>query len=138
MVACLLASRPFDATRVAALHAARPDAIDAWAWRFAMLARHLRNGVWPGVTEAEDLHHPAALSGGELARSMERLGLLAKASDYEAAAALGEAIISINTAEVETAASLLDASLAAMPLLVDCVNRAEAWVARRLTPPASP
>ena len=138
-LATLAPFHPFDGHSVLAADAALPDASDAFLKRYENLVSHLQDQVWRRIVVEEGLRDPAEMSRRDIAEQMERAGLLPDALGFLDAVRIRNRLAHLYPDDPERQARRLNEGYGASALLLDCVSRAEAWLARRRPiPPASP
>jgi hypothetical protein len=121
---------PLRAADVAAFDEADQEASDALLKRIENLIAHLQDQVWRRVALAEQVTLRLG-SRRELAEHMQRFGLLPAGETFKTAAELRNRLSHEYPTEPARQAALLNDALATAPLLLDCVARAEAYLARR-------
>ncbi len=121
---------PLSAADLLAFDEVAQEACDALLKRVESLIAQLQDQVWRRVALAEQ----ATLRLGsrrELAEHMQRFGLLPAGETFKLAAELRNRPSHEYPTEPSKQAALLNDALAMTPLLLDCVARAEAWLAGR-------
>lgn len=129
---------PFDATRVTEADIAVPDATDAFLKRLENLVNHIQDQVWRRIVVDEGFRDPAEMSRRDIAELMEKITLLPSVAEFREVVRLRNRLSHVYPDDPERQARRLNEAFAASTLLFECMRRAEAWLARRLTPPASP
>lgn len=138
-LAALEPYHPFDGPAVLAVDSAAPDATDAFLKRFENLVNHLQDQVWRRIVVEESFRDPAEMSRRDIAEAMEKTGLLRSTRDFLDAVRIRNRLSHLYPDDPGRQAARLNEAYGTAALLLDCVGRAEAWLARRrLIPPASP
>ena len=121
---------PLDATRMVALDDAGQDACDAFLKRFESLVAQLQDQVWPQAMREEG-EDPTGLTRRMVAEFMDRLGLVPDARAMARVNELRNVLAHAYPLEPARQAQLLTEALRQCPLLLDCVARAERYLAER-------
>lgn len=112
--------------------------MDAFLKRFENLVNHIQDQIWRRVVVDEGYRDPTELSRRDIADLMEKLGLLSGEQAFREVVRIRNRLARLYPDEPARQAVRLNEAYGAAALLLDCVARAERWLASRLTPPASP
>lgn len=129
---------PFDADRVEAVEAANPLLTDAFLKRFENLVNHLQDQLWRRVAVEQGLRDPDRMSRRDLADLMEKLDLLPSADEFLDVVRTRNRLSHVYPPDPGRQARRLNDACARSAPLLAAADAAEAWAARRLSPPASP
>ena len=99
---------------------------------------HIQDQVWRRVVVDEGYRGPTELSRRGIVDLMEKIGLLSAEQAFREVVRVRNRLAHLYPEEPARQAVRLNEAYGAAALPLDCVARAERWLASRLTPPASP
>lgn len=130
---------PFHQQSVLAAEQAAPDASDAFLKRFENLVNHIQDQVWRRIVVEEGFRDPSEMSRRDIAENMEKAGLLRSTQEFVDVVRIRNRLSHLYPDDPARQALRLNEAYGASAILLDCIERAAAWLARRRpTPPASP
>ncbi|GAA0599426.1 hypothetical protein GCM10009416_41910 [Craurococcus roseus] len=131
---------PFDADRVEAAEAANSLLTDAFPKRFENLVNHLQDRLWRRVAVEQGFRDPALMSRRDLADLMEKFGLLESADAFAEMVKTRNRLLHMYPNDPARQATRLNQACEQSAVLLAAADAAQAWAARRLSPPppASP
>lgn len=124
--------RPIDAARIDALTEAEAERTDAFLKRYENLTL-LQEQLWWAVLRA-DADDPTSMSRRDVIERMDRLGLVPSAAAALDAVRIRNRLAHVYPTQPDRSAAQLEAALDAAPFLLDCVARAETYLAERGAP----
>ncbi len=110
---------------------------DAFLKRFESLVSQLQDQVWPRAAAFEN-EDPVPLSRRDIMELMDKLRVLDSADAFRDIAKLRNRLSHAYIHDPVRIAQRLNEAYAAAPTVLRALETAEAWAARRLSPPASP
>jgi hypothetical protein len=134
----LAATFPVSGGAVAAFDEATRTEADAFLKRFENLLKHLQDQVFRLVIVAEAVREPSGLSRRDTADHMEKFGVIADSDAFFDALRVRNRLSHVYPDEPARQADQLNAAWSAAEVVLAAAATAEAWAARRLSPPASP
>ena len=138
-LASLVPFLPFDAAQVVAANETMPDATDAFLQPFGNLVNHLQDQAWRLIAVDEGFRDPSEMSRRDIAEFAAKLGLLTSYEDFREVVRVRNRLSQVYPDDPARQARRLTECIGTSTLLLDCVDRIEAWAAARgITPPASP
>ena len=114
-----------------------PEAVERMDRHLESLVSQLQDQVWPRAAafEGED---PVPLSRRDVMELMDKLRILDSADTFRDIARLRNRLSHAYIHDPVRIAQRLNEAYAAAPVVLRALETAEAWAARRLSPPASP
>ncbi len=134
----LAAAFPVSGAAVAAFNEAARTEADAFLKRFENLVNHLQDQVFRLIVAAEAMRDPRELSRRDTADYMEKLGVIADSDAFFDALRVRNRLSHVYPDEPAKQADQLNAAWSSAEVVLAAAATAEAWAARRLSPPASP
>lgn len=119
--------RPIDGAGIEAMDPVTAERADAFLKRFENLVVHLQDQVWRHVLIAEG-KNPSELSRRDAIEYMDRLRLVPSAAETRKAIAVRNQLAHAYPLDPGLSGARLEEALATAPLLLDCVERAEAYL----------
>lgn len=110
---------------------------DAFLKRFESLVSQLQDQVWPRAAAFEN-EDPVPMSRRDVMELMDKFRILDSADAFRDIAKLRNRLSHAYIHDPVRIAKRLNDAWAATPLVLQALETAEAWAARRLSPPASP
>lgn len=122
---------------IAAAMPISPEAVERMDRHLESLVSQLQDQVWPRAAafEGED---PVPLSRRDVMELMDKLRILESADTFRDIAKLRNRLSHAYIHDPVRIAQRLNEAYAAAPVVLRALETAEAWAARRLSPPASP
>ena len=122
---------------IAAAMPISPEAVERMDRHLESLVSQLQDQVWPRAAafEGED---PVPLSRRDVMELMDKLRILDSADTFRDIAKLRNRLSHAYIHDPVRIAQRLNEAYAAAPVVLRALETAEAWAARRLSPPASP
>jgi uncharacterized protein YutE (UPF0331/DUF86 family) len=137
-LADLAPAMPLSPTAVEAMDRHLAVLTDAFLKRFESLVSQLQDQVWPRAAAFEN-EDPVPLSRRDVMELMDKLRILDSADAFRAVAMLRNRLPHAYIHNPVRIAERLNEAYAAAPTVLRALETAEAWAARRLSPPpASP
>ena len=114
-----------------------PEAVERMDRHLESLVSQLQDQVWPRAAafEGED---PVPLSRRDVMELMDKLRILESADTFRDIAKLRNRLSHAYIHDPVRIAQRLNEAYAAAPVVLRALETAEAWAARRLSPPVSP
>ena len=122
---------------IAAAMPISPEAVERMDRHLESLVSQLQDQVWPRAAafEGED---PVPLSRRDVMELMDKLRILDSADTFRDIVKLRNRLSHAYIHDPVRIAQRLNEAYAAAPVVLRALETAEAWAARRLSPPASP